>query len=150
MSLKPLNEALYETVHRGGKSPKQIADETGISYNYLMRMTMQTDSGCDFNLKFLVPVMKSADNFEVLKSLALLSGFLIIKTPKGTRKGSKFDLNEYQIRFSTMMSKLIQFAQEPSDQSYREVNRLLREHMADTENLRRRCKNNLLNQAEMF
>lgn len=51
MSLKPLNEALYETVHRGSKSPKQIADETGISYNYLMRMTMQTDSGCDCNLK---------------------------------------------------------------------------------------------------
>lgn len=150
MAKKSLKDALYETVHRGDKPPKQIADETGISYNYLMRSALDTDSGCDFNAKHLVPLMKAAGNYEALKVIAELCGFLLVKSPRGTKKGAKHDLQDYQASFNSIVVKLIRFTQQPSEASYKEISNLLRQHMSDTESIRRRCKSNLLNQKELF
>lgn len=150
MTLKSLNEAIYETVHRSEKPPKVIADEIGCSYNYLMRMGMQSESGCDFNLKYLVPLMKATGNYNVLKVLARLCSKLVVAQPRGTRNGAKKDLITYHKYFSDMMSKLFEFAQDPGEKLYRELNEMMREHMADTESLRRKCKDNLINQKELF
>lgn len=150
MARKPLKDALYETVHRSKKPPKQLADETGISYNYMMRAAMDTESGCDFNLKYVVPLMLASDNYEILKSQAALCGFLLVKNPTGTRKGAKRDLQDYQVSFNQMIVKLIRYMQDPSEDLCKEINDLLRQHMSDTENIRRRFKKNLMNQKELF
>lgn len=151
MPLKPIEDAIYETVHRGAKPPKQVADETGISYNYLMRMSMPGDSGCNFNLKFLVPIMKAQDCYAVLSTLNQLCGFMPpVKAPRGTKQGSRKDLLQYQKDANHMITRVIAFLQEPSEARWKEIDALMRQHMSDTECMRRRCKKNLMDQMEMF
>lgn len=151
MPLKTLSEALYEAVHRSKKPAKQIADEAGISYNYLMRMTMDTSSGVDFNLKHLVPVMKSAGNYEALRVLNQLCGFLPpMRPPRGAKVSAKMEVHEYQKQFNDLVGLLIGYIQEPTAKSLESLEQALLQHMTTTEEMRRRCKNNLINQKEMF
>lgn len=146
-----LTEALQEMVHRSEKPPKVISDETGIPYNYLMRQVLEGESGCNFILKNLVPVMKASGNFDPLKVLNMRCGFLPpVKAPRGTKQGAKTDLNDYQISFNKMMQKIIRFIQDPTDDNFKAVDLLMRDHMSDTECIRRKCKKNLINQTELF
>lgn len=148
--MKTIDEAIYETIHRDEKPPKVLADEIGCSYSYLMRMGMQTESGVDFNLKYLVPLMKATGNFLILKVICQRCAYLLVKRPRGTKKGAKKDLTTYQKGFSEMMAKLFSFAEEPTENKYNELNDRMREHMSDTESIRRKAKQNLMNQVELF
>lgn len=148
--MKTIDEAIYETIHRDEKPPKVLADEIGCSYSYLMRMGMQTESGVDFNLKYLIPLMKATNNYEILKVICQRCAYMLVRRPRGTKKGAKKDLNTYQKNFSDMMTDLFSFAEEPTESKYKELNEKMREHMSDTESLRRKCKSNLLNQVELF
>jgi len=151
MKIKQISEALYETVHQSKKPAKQLADETGVSYNYLMRMSMDTSSGVDFNLKYLVPVMKAANNYDVLKALNQLCGFLPpVKPPKGWKTSPSQEVHEYQTTFNQLIGQLLAFVQNPSELLLKDLNQSMMEHMSHTEAMRQRCVNKLINQGELF
>ena len=67
-----IREALYSTIHRNKKPLKAIAEEIGISENYLTRAALpdaedsDTGSGCRFPLKKLVPLVRATNDFAVL------------------------------------------------------------------------------------
>jgi len=151
VGIKTIQEAVYETVHRSRKPPKQIADEMGISYSYLMRMGLDGESGCDINAKYLVPLMSTTSNYELLKVLNQLCGFLPpVKPPRGWKNGPKQEVHEYQTAFNQLIGQLLAFIQNPSEALLKDLNQSMMEHMSHTEAMRQRCVNKLINQGELF
>ncbi|APF20366.1 hypothetical protein Calab_1484 [Caldithrix abyssi DSM 13497] len=116
-----IKELLYETIHRSKKTVPQIADEMGISANYLYRAGLPTDgSGVKFPLEFLVPLMKTTKNYNILKHLARLCGFILVKEPRfrGYR-GDEIDLvDEYQEVTTKAVRLLKTFLSKPTFENY--------------------------------
>lgn len=67
-----LRESLYNTIHRSKKPLKVIAEEIGISENYLTRAALpdqedsDTGTGCRFPLKKLIPLIRATNDYSVL------------------------------------------------------------------------------------
>jgi hypothetical protein len=67
-----LKDCLYQTLHRNNKPLKLIAEEIGMSENYLYRSALpdpdesDTGTGCRFPLKKLVPLVRCTADFSVL------------------------------------------------------------------------------------
>lgn len=64
--MRDLKTSLYLTVHGGKKSVEQIADECGITANYLYRACLEGESGCRFPLDLLLPLMQATGDYRVL------------------------------------------------------------------------------------
>ena len=85
--MNTLRECLYATVHRNRKPLKAIAEEIGVSENYLMRSALpdpeesETGSGCRFPLKKLIPLIRSTADFSVLDHIEQSLGRVAIKAP---------------------------------------------------------------------
>lgn len=112
-----IKSLLYATIHRNKKSAAQLADEIGISYSYLCRAGLPTDeSGVKFPTEYLVPLMKSAGDYSLLRHLAKLSGFLLIKPPRGFH--TKMDESEAVTNYNTLCAVasnlMIEFFRSPS------------------------------------
>ncbi len=67
-----LRECLYETIHRNKKPLKLIAEEIGMSENYLTRAALpdpeesDTGTGCRFPLKKIIPLIRCTGDFSTL------------------------------------------------------------------------------------
>ena len=108
---------LYKTIHRNAKPAAQLADEIGISYSYLCRAGLPTDeSGVRFPLELVVPLMKSAGEYSLLRHLAMLCGFLLVKAPRGFRDRSDEveTVNNYNKLCAITSSHLMEFFKTPS------------------------------------
>jgi hypothetical protein len=70
-----IKECLYNTIHHNDKSLKVIAEEIGMSENYLTRAALpdadesDTGTGCRFPLKKLVPLIKATNDYSVLDAI---------------------------------------------------------------------------------
>jgi hypothetical protein len=141
---------LYKTIHRNKKSAAQLADETGISYSYLCRAGLPMDeSGVRFPVDYLVPLMKSANDYSVLKHIAALCGFLCIRTPRGfADKRDEMDaVNHYNALCAEAGKRLMDFFRAPSQANLEAVDTALQEVMQYAASLQRRIKNH--NQMEL-
>lgn len=147
-----LEEIVFNTIHHNSKrkQPKDIAADTGTGYNHLLRMANINDE-CNMPLCKAVPVMLTTEDYSILEHLAKHTGHLVIKMPRGIRKGTdpKMDISEYQKESNVMVNKLIDFINEPTGDKLEEVDELMRKHIGDTVNLQRRCKKHLLHQTEL-
>ncbi|MCK9362099.1 MAG: hypothetical protein M0P74_00630 [Syntrophales bacterium] len=82
-----LKDCLYSTIHRNRKPLKLIAEEIGMSENYLLRAALpdteesDTGTGCRFPLKKLVPLIRETDDFSVLDHIEQSLGRIAIKAP---------------------------------------------------------------------
>lgn len=119
--MKDLISVLYETVRSAEKTVEELADEIGISSNYLYRSTTPGDSGVNFPIKNLVPLMISTKNFSILFHLAHRCGFLIIKPPdiknsKPTKINSRF-----QKQYLTLIDKINDFIEKPELKLRKEI-----------------------------
>ena len=67
-----LKDSLFRTIHRNRKPLKVIAEEIGMSENYLTRAALpdseesDTGTGCRFPLNKLIPLIKATSDFGVL------------------------------------------------------------------------------------
>jgi hypothetical protein len=67
-----LKDSLYKTIHRNAKPLKVIAEEIGMSENYITRAALpdseesDTGTGCRFPLNKLIPLIKATGDFAVL------------------------------------------------------------------------------------
>jgi len=91
-----LRKVLYSTIHKKKKSIEQIADEVGCSPSLLYRCANINDLDARFPLERLLPLMRSAGDFSVLKHLASRSGYLLYKLPARIKFQKIADLNKYQ------------------------------------------------------
>lgn len=149
---KTIIRNLYDTCHRSKKDLYQISEEMGIGYTYLSRAVLDSPSGVNFPLKWLIPLMKATKNYSVLHRIANLCGFLLVRLPRGAAKFKKMDrqVNDYQKEFTTVISSLFEFINNPTEEKLKTVNENLLDHMRETEYWRKRCEKNLTNQSEMF
>jgi len=95
---------LYETVRRSDKSVADIADDIGMSEGYLYKTTTPGESGCNFPVQKLIPLMKETEDYRVLERIAGLCNFLLVKIPQS----KKFDfrkIGDYQL----LLTELIQY-----------------------------------------
>lgn len=119
-----IKNILYETIHRNKKSVPQIADEMGISANYLYRAGLPLDeSGVKFPVEYLIPLMKTTKNYSILKHLARLCGFILVKEPrfKGHR-GDEIDLvDAYQELTTKAVRHLKEFLSKPTFENYHQT-----------------------------
>jgi len=132
---KNIKTILYETIHRNAKPVAQIADETGISASYLYRAGLPVDeSGVKFPLDYLLPLMKSTKNYAILKHLAQISGFLLVKVPRvKMHKGDDLELlNGYQEVTIASFRALKSFLNEPTAANYDAVAIALRQVMEES------------------
>jgi hypothetical protein len=92
MNQNTLRDSLYNTIHRNKKPLKLIAEEIGISENYLTRAALpepeetETGSGCRFPLKKLVPLIMATNDFSVLDVIEHSLGRfgVLLPPPAGT------------------------------------------------------------------
>lgn len=70
-----LRECLYNTIHRSKKPLKVIAEEIGMSENYLTRAALpdpeesETGTGCRFPLKKLIQLIRATGDYSVLDNI---------------------------------------------------------------------------------
>jgi hypothetical protein len=140
-SLKTL---LYETIHRNTKPAAQLADETGISYSYLCRAGLPTDeSGVKFPLEHLIPLMKAANDYSVLKHLNAICGFMSFRVPRGfaDKRDEKEAVSHYQQLCATSVNCLLEFFRSPSPKGMKAVNQSLADVMEYAATLNKRIAN---------
>jgi hypothetical protein len=93
--MKTLTECLYQTIHKNHKPLKVIAEELGMSENYLTRAALpdaedsDTGTGCRFPLKKLIPLIKATDDFTVLDCIEKNLGRCGIALPSAKRNISE-------------------------------------------------------------
>ena len=147
-----IKNLLYETIHRGKKPVEQIADEMGISANYLYRAGMPLDgSGVKFPLEYLVPLMKTTRNYKILKHLARLCGFILVREPRFRGyKGDEIDLvDDYQHTATKAVHALKLFLNEPTLANYKRTNEALNEVLEQSAKAQRYCTKKISGQLEL-
>ena len=100
-SFKPtmtLTETIWQTVNRGQLTPEQLQDEIDYSASSLKRAGIDGESGAGFNLRKLIPLMKTQNDYSILEFLAYRCGFILVKIPKGgkSKKDRIASVAEYQ------------------------------------------------------
>lgn len=84
-----LKDNLYRTIHRNRKPPKAIAEEIGVSENYLYRAALpdpdesDTGTGCRFPLKKLIPLVRATGDYSVLDYIERTLGRVAVALPDG-------------------------------------------------------------------
>ncbi|MEI7636374.1 MAG: phage regulatory CII family protein [Syntrophus sp. (in: bacteria)] len=86
--MKTLNDCIYQTVHRNTKPLKAIAEEIGMSENYLTRAALpdqeesDTGSGCRYPLKKIIPLIRATGDFSVLDFIERSLGRVAVPLPE--------------------------------------------------------------------
>ena len=82
-----LKDCLYRTIHRNKKPLKAIAEEIGMSENYLSRAALpdpeesETGTGCRFPLKRLIPLVRATGDYSVLDHIERSLGRVAVNLP---------------------------------------------------------------------
>ena len=104
-----IKKALYGTIHRKKESVEEIADRVGCSASLLYRCCNVNDSQARFPLEKLLPLMRSVNDYSILRHLASRSGFILYKLPSRIKHNRAADLNKYQSLFTETFRSLLRF-----------------------------------------
>jgi hypothetical protein len=129
-----IKSKIYSTIHRNRKPIDQIADEMGISVESLYRYGLPSPSGSDIPLKRLIPLLKITNDYSILKHIASICGFVLVKIPR--YRASKGDSNEvvssYQKASAEATNDLIKFFQHPTFKNHEAVKNSLDKVMEES------------------
>jgi hypothetical protein len=149
---KSIKTILYETIHRNKKSVEQIADEIGISANYLYRAGLPLDeSGVKFPLDYLIPLMKATNDYAILEKIAMICGFLLVREPRVRTpriEGTEL-IADYQDATTLAVRCLKKFLDKPSEANYTEVINALQLVMTKSAEAKKYCNKHYSGQLEM-
>ena len=114
-----LTEIIWQTVNRGQLTPEQLQDEIDYSASALKRAGLDGESGAGFNLRKLIPLMKTQDDYSILEFLAYRCGFLLIPIPRGGRskKDRIASVAEYQKLGALAVEVLVRFIENGTTQA---------------------------------
>jgi Na+/phosphate symporter len=142
---------LYNTIHRNKKGIEQIADEIGVSSNSLYRYCIEGESGSEMPARRLVPLMKATNNYELLKHIAYLCGFVCIKMPRFLKvKNDELELiSDYQETTIRATRELRSFFDNPNAANYDKVSKALREVIEKSVTNQEYCKKTYSGQLEI-
>jgi hypothetical protein len=146
-----LKITIQKTLLRNKKTVDQIADEVGRSSNILYRYGLEGESGAEMPVSLLVPIMKSTGNYSILKHIAQLCGFILVKIPR-VKAGTKDELemiDDYQSSFVNSVKNLKDFFNSPSPENYTTLNNSLIEVMEQCSKNQKYAEKKLTGQFEM-
>lgn len=134
-----LIEAIRDTIHNSEPDIAEIADGSGVSTNYLYRMGIEGESGVNFPLAKLIPVMRSADNYAIIQTLCRLTGHLAIKEPRGCMsKAQRANLvADFQTDSAELVKMLLEFLEHPHEGKKIKLIKGLTKHLENTAAIRR-------------
>ena len=118
MTYTTLEELVYETVHRAREPVPVLADQLGISANYLYKMGIPHENGADFKLKHAVPLMQETKNYKILRKMNQLCGFLPpVKMPRVARNKTEDAalVAEYQQVCHRAVTALMAYLEDPQN-----------------------------------
>jgi len=146
-----IKSILYSTIHRNNKTIDQLADELGISSNTLYRNCLEGESGSEMPMSRLVPLMKATKNYDLLKHIAHLCGFVVVKIPRvAFTKEEEIDIiNEYQNATCLSVSLLKLYFRKTDLETLNRVHDSLREVIEKCVQNSRYAEKKLAGQLEM-
>lgn len=149
---KTIKTILYETIHRNKKSVEQIADEIGISASYLYRAGLPLDeSGVKFPIDYLIPLMKTTNDYAILEKIAMICGFLLVREPRVRTpriEGTEL-IADYQDATTLAVRCLKKFLDKPTEEQYTEVINALQMVMTKSAEAKKYCNKHYSGQLEM-
>lgn len=110
-----LDAVTAETI-RGADKIKLIAAKTGIPKGTLYRYGLPVETtGLDIPIRKLVPIMKAAGNYAILRRLAADCGYLLVREPRTPR--NRMDsvqlIGKLQKCASEAVQKTVEFFEKP-------------------------------------
>jgi len=141
--VKMLDEATYKTIHRSKKNVKTIALETGIKAGTLYVYGMPSESnGRDIPLSKLIPIMKIANRYDILKVLNSACGFLMVRVPRSARnkKDESAMISDYQKLCAETVNALIRYMDNPTRNNCKNVLHYLQEVMSESAGIEKRVR----------
>lgn len=107
-----LKDALYQTVHKSNKSIAVLAEEIGMTANYLYKACMpdsdmdERAAGVRFPTKKVLPLMRATGDFSVLHYMANATEHAVISVPDITNK-SCADIQYHAIKSASEFGDLM-------------------------------------------
>ncbi len=137
--MRDLKTSLYLTIHGSKKSVEQIADECGITANYLYRSCLEGESGCRFPLDLLLPLMQATGDYQVLDHINRRTGRVTASAPRvrALKKKDANTVNEIQRNFNEAFSQFLKFWSTGDISMKRELVNTLHKHQCDVEAMKR-------------
>ena len=134
---RTLKDALHATIHRHPtKSVAAIAEEIGISENYLYRSALPDQdmdgqgTGCRFPLKSLIPLVRATADFQVLDYIEFSMGRVAVTLPAVDRSQTVGDISRLAMLAAVEFGQLMAAAGKSLDDgeiSATEMKRIERE-----------------------
>jgi transposase-like protein len=108
-----LKTQIYMTIRGSKKSVEQIADEVGCSASLLYRYGLDGESGAEFPLKRLIPLMQATGDYRILRHLNARCGLMTVSQPRARRLKLKDPriINEIQRNFSEVLARFCEFCE---------------------------------------
>ena len=146
-----LKKTIQTTLLRNKKTVDQIADEVGRCSNSLYRYGIEGESGSEMPVSLLVPVMKATNNYSILKYIAQLCGFILVKIPRAlSNKKDEIEIvNDYQTVTLNSLKNLKDFLSNPTQEKYTLLNNSLIEVMEHCSANQKYAEKKLSGQLEM-
>lgn len=134
-----LKTAIKKTIFGSKKSVPQIADDLGCCDSLVYRYALDPPSGSEMPLSRLIPLMKSTDDYRILRHIAAHLGFAVVKLHRASRlKGKDPEvINEIQARFSRILSDFCRYTQDASAEETLELLDNIDQHLSDMASMRR-------------
>jgi hypothetical protein len=145
-----LKTALKKTILGARQSVTAIADELGCCESVLYRYGLDGDSGAEFPLKRLIPLMKATEDYRLLHHIAARCGFVLVRLARATalKRKDPEAVNEIQARFSHIIAHfLLHTADAPADVTMALLDDLDK-HLTDMASMRRAVKD--FKQGDLF
>lgn len=146
-----LTRELHRTIHGQKQTIDQLAQATGFKAATLYRYGLPPEtSGLDLPLRKAVPIMKAANYYGVLKAMADLCGFLLVRPPRARRNQQDEDelVHDYQAQCHATVSALLEFFKAPNVQLCRAAMETLRQTAIASIGIEKRLKTH--GQTELF
>ncbi|MEW6652560.1 MAG: phage regulatory CII family protein [Bacteroidota bacterium] len=126
-----LKNTIQQTILRNKKTVPQLADEVGRSDNSLYRYGIEGESGSEMPVSLLVPIMKATNNYSILKYIAALCGYILVKIPKmkASKKEELEMLSDYQAATTNSLKCYSDFLKHADQNTYEALNKSLLEVM---------------------
>lgn len=120
---KSLQTTLYQAVHGNKLSVDELADRIGIGPSSLYRAVLEGDSGCKFDVQWLLPLMEATGDFAPLDLLCHRSNSVRVRLPRAKRWKSLDPKAavELQQSFADLMTLLLAFLSSRDDEKREEL-----------------------------
>ena len=145
-----LKTAIKKTIMGSSKGVPAIADELGCSESLMYRYGLDGESGAEFPLKRLIPLMKCTEDFRLLHHVAARCGFVLVKLRRSSAlKGKDPEvINEIQARFSRILSDFCRYTADVSAEETLELLDHIDQHLSDMASMRRAVRD--FKQGDLF